>query len=40
MAAALIAYCREVKVPIPRQGRKSVHAANETVTLQIDVARR
>ncbi|MBK1670938.1 hypothetical protein CKO28_23275 [Rhodovibrio sodomensis] len=37
MAAALIAYCRKVQVPIPKQGQKSLHRHNDTLVLQIDV---
>jgi hypothetical protein len=37
MAAALIAYCRRVRVPIPKQGQKSLHMTKAGLTLQIDV---
>jgi hypothetical protein len=37
MAAALIAYCRKVRVPIPKQGQKSLHKQKDTLVLQIDV---
>jgi hypothetical protein len=37
LAAALIAHCRKVRVPIPRQGRKSLHESNGNLVLQIDL---
>jgi hypothetical protein len=37
-AAALIAHCRKVKVPIPRQGQKSVRLVDGELTLQIDLS--
>ena len=36
-AAALIAYCRKLRVPIPKQGRKSLHTQKNNLILQIDV---
>jgi hypothetical protein len=39
-AAALIAYCRKVRVPIPKQGRKSLHKQKNNLILQIDVKAR
>jgi hypothetical protein len=40
MAAALIAYCRKVRVPIPKQGQKSLHKSKDNLVLQIDVRAR
>jgi hypothetical protein len=37
-AAALINHCRKVRVPIPRQGQKSVRLADGELMLQIDIA--
>jgi hypothetical protein len=37
LAAALIAYCRKVQVPIPKQGQKSLHKSTAGLFLQIDV---
>jgi len=39
-AAALIGYCAKLKVPVPRQGRKSVRLKNGDLALQIDVPQR
>ena len=39
-AAALIAYCRKVRVPIPKQGQKSLHKQKNNLILQIDVKAR
>jgi len=40
LAAALIAYCRRVRVPIPKQGEKSLHTTKHDLVLQIDVKQR
>lgn len=37
-AAALIGYCASAKVPIPRQGRKSVRLVGGDLALQVDVS--
>ena len=36
-AAALIAYCRKLRVPIPKNGQKSLHKQKTDLVLQIDV---
>jgi hypothetical protein len=36
-AAALIAYCRKLRVPIPKNGQKSLHKQKTDLILQIDV---
>lgn len=39
-AAALIAYCRKIRVPIPKQGQKSILKQKDTLILQLDIKAR
>ena len=40
MAAALIAYCRKIRVPIPKQGQKSILKQKDALILQLDIKAR